>query len=91
MREVPEMKSLNQAFGIVVAVAAHPRLWGTAVRVGRRSVPRRWWRSAPYLPVPSPAYVAFRMQTQYGSEGPNNVADDVIEYLRWCRLWDRGA
>ena len=67
-----------------VAVARRPGLWWTAVRQILRAVPRRWWSRAPYLPVPSPAYLRFRMETAYGSAATPRVAD-VVRYLEWCR------
>jgi hypothetical protein len=72
----------------VGAVAREPALWATALRQARRSVPRRWWRRRPYLPVPSAAYLRFRLETQYGQSGPV-AAEDVVTFLRWCRDADR--
>jgi hypothetical protein len=34
--------------------------------------------------LPDPAYLAFRLETQYGSD-PAVDPDDVVAYLRWCR------
>jgi hypothetical protein len=69
---------------IVVAVLAHPTLWPTAIVQALRLAPRGWWRHAPFLPVPDPAYLAFRLETQYGRDAEPS-ADDVVSYLRWCR------
>jgi hypothetical protein len=74
---------------VVAAVAAHPRLWPTAVRQGWRLVPNRWWTRAPYLPVPSRSYLEFRLLTQYGETSHRPEPDDVLNYLRWCRDWRR--
>jgi hypothetical protein len=71
------------------AVAGHPSLWTTAIGQGRRLVPAGWWRSAPFLPLPSRAYLEFRMQTQYGDISHRPERDDVLNYLRWCRDWRR--
>lgn len=74
------------------ALLREPGLWLTALRQARRMVPPGWWRRLPFLPVPSPAYVRFRMQTQYGGAATNRLeADDLITYLRWCRQWQRAA
>jgi hypothetical protein len=51
-------------------------------------VRRDWWRTAPFLPVPDPAYVAFRLETQYGAAGAPS-AHDVVTYLAWCRDQER--
>jgi hypothetical protein len=76
-------------FRVVAAVAAHPRLWPTAVRQGWRLVPNRWWTRAPYLPVPSRSYLEFRLLTHYGETSHRPEPDDVLNYLRWCRNWQR--
>jgi hypothetical protein len=51
-----------------------------AVRLARPG----WWRRRPYLPLPDPDYVRFRLLTAYGSGGEPTAAD-VVAYLRWCR------
>jgi hypothetical protein len=71
------------------AVLRHPSLWGTALRQGRRLVPSRWWASRPYLPLPSSSYLEFRLVTQYGDISHRPEPEDVLNYLRWCRDWQR--
>lgn len=72
-------------------VLRRPDLWLTALGVGRRFAPRRWWRRRPFLPVPSASYLRFRLQTQYGDEDISkaSIGADVIDYLEWCRSWRR--
>jgi hypothetical protein len=72
----------------VVAVAARPGLWTTAIRQARRFAPTRWWRRWPFLPVPDRTYVEFRLLTQYGDARHRPDARDVLEYLAWCKRWD---
>ena len=74
---------------VTAAVARQPRLWRTAVMQWRRTTPSRWWRRRPFLPVPAGDYLRFRLITQYGSADHLPVADDVLNYLEWCRLQDR--
>ncbi len=76
-------------FSVVVAVVRHPSLWPTAIRQGVRLVPSKWWTRAPYLPVPSRSYLEFRLVTQYGDISRRPEAQDVLNYLRWCRDWRR--
>jgi hypothetical protein len=76
-------------FRAVIAVVAHPTLWITGLRQARRLVPARWWRRAPYLPVPHRPYLEFRMATQYGDIAHRPEPADVLNYLRWCRDWQR--
>ena len=70
-------------------VLGHPSLWPTAVRQAIRLVPSRWWTRSPYLPVPSRAYLEFRLVTQYGDISHRPEPADVLNYLRWCRDWQR--
>jgi hypothetical protein len=67
-----------------VAVLRRPRLWPTAVGQAVRLARPGWWRRAPFLPLPDPDYVRFRMQTAYGSHG-TPTGDDLVAYLNWCR------
>lgn len=82
--------------GVVFAVAVRPHLWGTAIRQISRLAPRHWWRRPPFLPVPPADYLEFRMVTQYGGgHGSNGSARDdirpvdVVDYLQWCKQWNR--
>jgi hypothetical protein len=71
------------------SVLVRPRLWGTAVGVlwshlvsgGGRLCSRR-----PHLAMD---YMAFRIETQYGSSRPVTTVDtgDVLEYLTWVKDW----
>ena len=74
----------------VLGVLRHPSLWWTAVRVALRLAPRGWWRRPPYLPLPDPEYLRFRMITAYGGAGDTPPdPEDLVTYLRWCRAWPR--
>ena len=48
------------------------RLWATALRQGVRMCPPGWWRRPPFLPLPDREYLRFRLETQYGSGGPDD-------------------
>ena len=60
-----------------------PSLWGTALVQTLRLAAPGWWRRAPFLPLPDPDYLRFRLETQYGSD-QEPVPADVITYLHWC-------
>lgn len=68
-----------------LAVARRPDLWATAVRQVLVLAPPGWWRRRPFLPVPDPAYLGFRLQTMYGDAGHQPEPGDVVTYLEWCR------
>ena len=72
-----------------VAVARHPSLWPVALRQLRRLAAPGWWRRPPFLPVPPREYVGFRALTQYGDPSHRPEPGDVLNYLEWCRQWDR--
>ena len=72
------------------AVLSHPALWSEGLRTLVRLAPKGWWRRAPYLPVPAPAYVKFRAVTNHGGDGSAPpTADEVLAYLKWCRSMRR--
>ena len=72
---------------VVGAVLVRPALWGTALQQWLRLMPRRWWASAPFLPLPNREYLKMRNTIQYGNEQHPMVAKDVVSYLQWCREW----
>jgi hypothetical protein len=73
----------------VGAVARRPDLWITAFRQARRTAANGWWRRPPFLPLPSREYLAFRSLTQYGETQRPPRPEDVVDYLAWCREWER--
>jgi hypothetical protein len=74
-----------------VVLAKRPHLVPAAVRLGVNLVPRRWWRRRPFLPLPDPDWLAFRMEVAYGDAGAIPPAGGVLLTtddggLRWHRL-----
>ncbi|MGI8777296.1 MAG: hypothetical protein ACR2LJ_07885 [Acidimicrobiales bacterium] len=68
------------------AVARHPGLWAMAATQVVRLAPTGWWHRPPFLPRPDPAYLRFRLETQYGSDrAPDPV--DLVAYLHWCQTF----
>lgn len=67
------------------AVARRPDLWWTAWGQLQALVPRRWWARRPPLPLPAPAWIAFRMETAYGRPDARPRSDDVVTFLEWCK------
>ena len=78
---------------VASAVAVRPVLWPTAAVQVVRLARRGWWRRPPFLPLPSREYLDMRLVTQYGGTPAEARAavrpDDVVDYLRWCRQWNR--
>jgi hypothetical protein len=46
---------------------------------------RGWYRKPPFLPLPPPEYVRWRMLTAYGDEEAVPPVDDVLRVARWRR------
>jgi hypothetical protein len=91
MGTVERVSSLPK--GAVVAVLRRPDLWSTGVRQSLRLAEPGWWRRPPHLPVPSGAYLRFRMVTAYGGAGSVEDATgrDLVTYLEWCKAWPEVA
>lgn len=69
----------------VEAVGRHPSLWPSAVALLAGLVPTRWWRRAPFLPLPDRRWLAFRMETAYGDPAAVPPGGDLVAYLAWQR------
>lgn len=46
---------------------------------------RGWWTRPPYLPLPDPTYLRWRMYTAYGDVSAVPPARDVERFARWRR------
>lgn len=46
---------------------------------------RDWYRVSPFLPLPPPEYVRWRMYTAYGDEAAIPPVHDVLRFARWRR------
>lgn len=66
------------------AVLLRPRLWFIAVGQLIRFAPDRWWRRAPFLPLPTSGMMSFRSEAMYGSADCTPKLHDVIVWLDWC-------
>lgn len=70
----------------VRAVLGHPSLWWVGLRQALVLARPGWWRRRPFLPLPDPGYLRFRLQTAYGGPGDRAPAPaDLVTYLRWVR------
>jgi hypothetical protein len=76
---------------IAGALARRPHLWPTAAGQVLRLAAPGWWRRAPFLPLPTPEYLRFRMVTQYGDADHQPEPSDVVSYLEWCRFAHRNS
>jgi len=75
------MLSLHAIVGVVV----RPYLWPTAVGALFALARSGWWKRPPFLPIPDPAVVSWRVTTAYGQPDMTLVDADLLSYLRWRR------
>lgn len=71
---------------VVLAVILRPTLWATAGRAVLRLARPGWWRRWPPLPTVPPGYATFRAVTARGGSDPAIEADDLVAWLKWCRV-----
>jgi hypothetical protein len=70
---------------LILRAAVRPRLALDLVRLTWSFRARDWYRRPPFLPLPPPEYVRWRMFTAYGDEAAVPPIGDVIRFARWRR------
>jgi cytochrome c biogenesis factor len=65
--------------------ARHPGLIGPALGAAWRFRAAGWYRRFPFLPVPPAAYMAWRLETAFGSASAVPEAAELRRYLQWTR------
>lgn len=63
----------------------NPRLAVDLLRTAWAFRRRGWYRRPPFLPLPDPTYLRWRMYTAYGDEAAVPPVRDVIGFARWRR------
>jgi hypothetical protein len=63
----------------------NPRLAIDLTRTAWAFRRRDWWSRIPFLPLPDPGYLRWRMYTAYGDEAAVPPSEDVIRFARWRR------
>jgi hypothetical protein len=64
----------------------HPTLTPVILRAAWGLRATKWWRRAPFLPLPDRAYWNFRLVTANGSTDRALSVDDVVSFATWSRL-----
>lgn len=89
MTPTPETAPPGSWSRLLLALAGravvNPRLAVDLLRTAWAFRRRRWWRRAPFLPVPDEAYLRWRMYTAYGDERAVPPVRDVVGFARWRR------
>ena len=82
--------SLGWALQALGAVLRHPSLWWVGLRQAATLAAPGWWRRPPFLPLPAPDYLRYRIETASGGSGDQAPRpEDLVTYLRWCRRFPR--
>jgi hypothetical protein len=69
---------------LVAQVLTRPRLWPKLVGAAWHFRRRDWYRRPPFLPLPSPDYLRWRMQTAFGDERAAPDVQSLEAYLTWA-------
>ncbi|MEP6509212.1 MAG: hypothetical protein ABJC63_13390 [Gemmatimonadales bacterium] len=72
------------SFQLAARSLMRPRLGIDLVRVAWRFRSRGWYTRFPFLPIPDPLYIRWRMYTAYGDYDAIPPAGDVERYARWA-------
>ncbi|MFL5489746.1 MAG: hypothetical protein ACJ8AJ_14800 [Gemmatimonadaceae bacterium] len=78
------MPWLRLAFRLSLRAARRPRLGVDLIRIAWRFRSRDWYRQFPFLPLPDPIYLRWRMYTAYGDYNAVPSVTDVERYARWA-------
>jgi hypothetical protein len=70
-------------FTLTTRAFASPSLARDLIRVAWAFRAREWYTRWPFLPLPSRAYLRWRMYTVYGSEDAVPPVGDIVRYARW--------
>jgi len=71
-------------FSLALRAMRRPKLGIALLRVAWRFRAQDWYRRFPFLPMPDPTYVKWRMHTAYGDYDAIPPAADVERYAMWA-------
>jgi hypothetical protein len=81
----PPRTWLGLSLKLAARAAINPRLALDLLRAAWAFRRRQWWRRPPFVPLPDPTYLRWRMYTAYGDEAAVPPVRDVIGFARWRR------
>lgn len=70
---------------LLATAAVQPRFAAELLGAAWRFRRRRWWARPPFLPLPPPEYIDWRLDTAYASRSPEIPTAPLRRYLRWTR------
>jgi hypothetical protein len=72
------------SFALAIRSLVRPRLGIDLIRVAWRFRKVGWNTRFPFLPLPDPTYIRWRMYTAYGEYDAVPSVGDVERYARWA-------
>jgi len=78
------MAWLRLGFQLALRALRRPRLAVDLIKVTWRFRSSAWYRHFPFLPLPDPTYLRWRMYTAYGDYNAIPTVTDVERYARWA-------
>lgn len=69
----------------LILALRRPWLWPALVSAAWAFRPRGWYRRPPFLPLPSRAYMRWRLETAYGDPEAVPPAGEVVRFITWSR------
>jgi hypothetical protein len=82
---MPDRSWSSLTFALAGRAILNPRLALDLIHTAWAFRRRDWWRIAPFLPLPDPTYLRWRMFTAYGDESAVPPVEDVVRFARWRR------
>lgn len=76
---------LSLAGRLALRALVNPRLAVDLVRLTWSFRARDWIHRPPFLPLPPPEYIRWRMFTAYGDEHAVPPLEDVVRFAQWRR------
>jgi len=77
--------------GLVKLAVRHPSLIPAMLSAAWAFRENRWYQKPPFLPLPSKAYMRWRMETAYGKGFAVVPSEDLERYLRWASDMRKGV
>lgn len=78
------MQWLKLALRLTLRSLRRPQLALDLIRVTWRFRSNTWYRQLPFLPLPDPTYLRWRMYTAYGDYNAVPSVTEVERYARWA-------
>lgn len=76
---------MRLTLSLAARAAVRPRLALDLLAAAWAFRRRHWYRTPPFLPLPSADYLRWRMYTAYGDEDAVPPTEDVVRFAQWRR------